>query len=62
MLMILYRVESYVNIFENNILHVFVAQFPLISYVQSIPKRCIHKVNIPDYIVYTSFWVTLYFF
>jgi hypothetical protein len=28
--------------------------------IQSVPKRCIHKVNIPYYNVYTSFWDTLY--
>jgi hypothetical protein len=30
--------------------------------VQSVPKRCIHKVNIPYYNVYTSFWDILYLF
>jgi hypothetical protein len=29
-------------------------------YIQGVPKRCIHKVNIPYYNVYTSFWDTLY--
>jgi hypothetical protein len=24
--------------------------------IQTVPKRCIHKVNIPYYNVYTSFW------
>jgi hypothetical protein len=28
--------------------------------VQGVPKRCIHKVNIPYYNVYTSFWDVLY--
>jgi hypothetical protein len=28
--------------------------------IQSVPKRCIHKVNIPYYNVYISFWDTLY--
>jgi hypothetical protein len=28
--------------------------------IQSVPKRCIHKVNILYYNVYTSFWDTLY--
>jgi hypothetical protein len=27
-------------------------------HIQSVPKRCIHKVNIPYYNVYTSFWDT----
>jgi type III secretory pathway component EscS len=27
-----------------------------------IQKRCIHKVNIPYYNVYTSFWNTLYIY
>jgi hypothetical protein len=27
--------------------------------MQGIPKRCIHKVNIPYYNVYASFWDTL---
>jgi hypothetical protein len=30
-----------------------------ITFMQSVPKRCIHKVSIPYY-VYTSFWDTLY--
>jgi hypothetical protein len=30
------------------------------SILQCVPKRCIHKVNIPYYNVYTSFWATLY--
>jgi hypothetical protein len=29
-------------------------------FIQSVPKRCIHKVNIPYYNVYASFWDTLY--
>jgi hypothetical protein len=33
---------------------------PILRYIQSVPKRCIHKVNIPYYNVYTSFWDTLY--
>jgi hypothetical protein len=28
--------------------------------IQGVPKRRIHKVNIPYYNVYTSFWDTLY--
>jgi hypothetical protein len=28
--------------------------------IQSVPKRCIQKVNIPYCNVYTSFWDTLY--
>jgi hypothetical protein len=28
--------------------------------IQDEPKRCIHKVNIPYYNVYTSFWDILY--
>jgi hypothetical protein len=28
--------------------------------IQGVPKRYIHKVNIPYYNVYTSFWDTLY--
>jgi hypothetical protein len=31
-----------------------------IRLIQSVPKRCIHKVNIPYYNVYTTFWDTLY--
>jgi hypothetical protein len=27
---------------------------------QSVPKICIHKVNIPYYNLYTSFWDILY--
>jgi hypothetical protein len=30
------------------------------AYIQCVPKRCIHKVNILYYNVYTSFWDTLY--
>jgi hypothetical protein len=30
------------------------------TFIQSVPKRCIHKVNIPFCNVYTSFWDTLY--
>jgi hypothetical protein len=28
--------------------------------IQSVPKRCIHKVNIPYYNVFSSFWDILY--
>jgi hypothetical protein len=30
------------------------------AYIQGVPKRCIHKANIPYYNVYTTFWDTLY--
>jgi hypothetical protein len=30
--------------------------------IQNVPKRCIHKVNIPYYNVYTSFWDNLYIY
>jgi hypothetical protein len=33
----------------------------LVFRIQGVPKRYIHKVNIPYYNVHTSFWDTLYF-
>jgi hypothetical protein len=38
-----------------------VVPLPVILFViQSVPNKCIHKVNIPYYNVYTSFWDTPY--
>jgi hypothetical protein len=42
---------------------VFVVQLsmlPVAQTIQGVPKRSIHKVNIPYYNVYTSFLDTLY--